>query len=94
MANIVKSRSLVATITEQSVDVNQYKLKTISNDNETSGDLLISLDAPFATAVDVITLKPGEVLTFEADDEEVICGVLYYKSSTGSVNGRVLALRY
>ena len=89
MARNYKARSLTATVTEASLEINTVKFLHITNDNLSTGNLIIGVEETLATEIDPIVIKPGEsVVNFEHPTK-----TLYYKSSTGSVDFRFLAVK-
>ena len=79
------SRSLTATNTAVSIEMNTEEILLIANDSLTV-DLMISFEAN--TANDYITLKPGESMR----NVSVQCASLWYKTSSSTAAFRVLAL--
>lgn len=87
MAKNYKSRSLTATTNEASLDLGTEIFLHITNDS-LSGEVIIGLEESTATETDLIVIKPGESIKNFVHSTKT----LFYKSSSGSVNFRILAL--
>jgi hypothetical protein len=73
----------IATTDEVSNVISVANVFFVSNDNISTGDLIVSFDTPIATG-NYMVLKPGD----KFEDLGFECQTVYYKSSTGSVNFR------
>lgn len=88
MAQQYKARSLTATVSEGTLDINTELILHITNDNTSGGDLIIGLEETLATETDPIVIKPGESIKNFVHKTKT----LFYKASTGSVAFRFLAV--